>query len=48
MNTIKKIGSIAGIVLISGTLIHSVSYKKPDPKTEIGGRYYPSTMDFCV
>lgn len=47
MNTLKKIGSIAGIVLISGTLIHSVSYKKPNEKTEIGGRYYPSTMDFC-
>lgn len=47
MNTIKKIGSIVGIVVISGTLIHSVSYKKPVTKTEVGGRYYPSTMDFA-
>ena len=47
MKTLKKIGSIAGIVLISGTLIHSVSYKLPSEKTEIGGRYYPSSIDFC-
>ena len=47
MNTIKKIGSIVGIVVISGTLIHSVSYKTPVTKTEVGGRYYPSTMDFA-
>ena len=47
MNTIKKMGSIAAVVLISGTLIHSVAYKTPDKKTEIGGRYYPSQMNFC-
>ena len=47
MNTIKKIGCVAGLVLISGTLIHSVSYNKSTKAAEIGGRYYPSTMDFC-
>lgn len=47
MNTIKKIGSIVGIVVISGTLIHSVSYKTPVTKTEVGGRYYPAAMDFA-
>jgi len=47
MNTIKKIGSILGLVLISGTLIHSVSYNKPTSTAEIGGRYYPSSMDFA-
>ena len=47
MNTIKKMGSIAAVVLISGTLIHSVAYKTPEKKTEIGGRYYPSQMNFC-
>ena len=47
MNNIKKIGSILGIVLISGALIHSVSYKTPVAKTEIGERYYPSVMDFA-
>ena len=47
MNTIKKIGSILGIVVISGTLIHSVSYKTPVTKTEVGGRYYPAAMDFA-
>lgn len=47
MNTIKKIGSIAGIVLLSGTLIHSVAYKTPESKTEAGSRYYPTTVDFA-
>lgn len=47
MNTIKKIGGIAGLVLISGTLIHSVAYTEPKVNTEIGGRYYPSKMDFA-
>ena len=47
MNTIKKIGSIAGLVLISGTLIHSVAYTEPKSNTEIGGRYYPTSIDFA-
>jgi hypothetical protein len=47
MNTIKKMGSIAAVVLISGTLIHSVAYKTPDKKTEIGDRYYPASIDFA-
>ncbi|WP_432671594.1 lytic transglycosylase domain-containing protein [Flavobacterium sp. SM2513] len=48
MNTLKKIGSIVGLVVISGTLIHSVSYTKPTTKTkEVGSRYYPSSMDFA-
>ena len=47
MNTIKKMGSIAAVVLVSGTLIHSVAYKTPDKKTEIGGRYYPASIDFA-
>ena len=47
MNSIKKIAGILGVVLVSGTLIHSVSYDKPVVKKEVGGRYYPSAMDFC-
>ena len=47
MQTIKKIGSIAGIFLISGTLIHSVSYTTPKSKTEVRGRYYPASIDFA-
>ena len=47
MNTIKKIGSIGALVLISGTLIHSVAYSEPKAKTEVGARYYPSKMDFA-
>ena len=47
MNTIKKIGSIAGLVLISGTLIHSVAYTEPKLATEAATRYYPSKMDFA-
>ncbi len=47
MNSIKKIAGILGVVLVSGTLIHSVSYDKPVVEKEVGGRYYPSAMDFC-
>lgn len=47
MNTLKRIGSIVGLVAVSGTLIHSVSYSKPTINKEVGGRYYPSSMDFC-
>lgn len=47
MNSVKKIASIVGLVLVSGTLIHSVAYNKPVVEKEIGGRYYPSAMDFC-
>lgn len=47
MNSVKKIAGILGLVLVSGTLIHSVSYDKPVAEKEVGGRYYPSAMDFC-
>ena len=47
MNSVKKIAGILGLVLVSGTLIHSVSYVKPLADNKVGGRYYPSTIDFC-
>jgi membrane-bound lytic murein transglycosylase D len=47
MNGFKKIGSIVGLVVISGTLIHSVSYTKPVDTDEIRERYYPSAIDFA-
>ena len=47
MNTFKKIGSIAGLVLISGTLIHSVSYTKPINRENTKERYYPKAIDFA-
>ena len=47
MNTIKKTGLILGVVLLSGTLIHSVSYKN-HPNTETKSeRYYPTSVNFC-
>ena len=47
MKRLKKIGSIVGLVVVSGGLIHSVSYTKPAAKTEASERYYPSEMDFA-
>ncbi len=47
MNQLKKIGSIVGLVIVSGTLIHSVSYNSPNEKNEKSDRYYPAEMDFC-
>jgi len=47
MNKLKKIGSIVGLVVISGTLIHSVSYNKPTKVGDKMERYYPSAMDFA-
>lgn len=47
MNTIKKTGLIFGVILLSGTLIHSVSYKNyPNTETK-SDRYYPTSVDFC-
>lgn len=47
MNTIKKTGLIFGVILLSGTLIHSVSYKN-HPNTETkSDRYYPTSVNFC-
>lgn len=47
MNTLKKTGLIFGVILLSGTLIHSVSYKN-HPNTETkSDRYYPTSVDFC-
>lgn len=47
MNTIKKTGLIFGVILLSGTLIHSVSYKNyPNPETK-SDRYYPTSVNFC-
>jgi hypothetical protein len=47
MHVLKKIGSIVGLVVISGTLIHSVSYNKPTKVADKTERYYPSVMDFA-
>ncbi len=47
MNTLKKIGSIVGLVVISGTLIHSVSYTKPINRENTKDRYYPKAIDFA-
>lgn len=47
MNRLKKIGGIAGLVLISGTLIHAVAYTELKPKKEVVDRYYPAEMDFA-
>ena len=47
MNTVKKTGLIFGVILLSGTLIHSVSYKNyPNTETK-SDRYYPTSVDFC-
>ena len=47
MNTIKKTGLIFGVILLSGTLIHSVSYKNyPNTETK-SDRYYPTSVNFC-
>lgn len=47
MNTVKKTGLIFGVILLSGTLIHSVSYKNyPNTETK-SERYYPTSVDFC-
>ncbi len=47
MNTIKKTGLILGVVLLSGTLIHSVSYKNHQSTVTKSDRYYPSSVNFC-
>lgn len=47
MHTLKKIGCIVGLIVVSGTLIHSASYNKPANIGDKTERYYPSVMDFA-
>lgn len=47
MKKLKKIGSIVGLVIISGTLIHSVSYSGSTKNDETVSQYYPSEVDFA-
>jgi membrane-bound lytic murein transglycosylase D len=47
MKRLKKIGGIVGLFVVSGALIHSVSYTKPSDETEVFERYYPAAMDFA-
>jgi hypothetical protein len=47
MHTLKKIGCIVGLIVVSGTLIHSAAYNKSANVGDKTERYYPSVMDFA-
>ena len=47
MNQFKTFGSLVGVILISGTLIHSVSLTKTASNPNTMERYYPSSIDFA-
>jgi len=47
MNQFKTLGSLVGVILISGTLIHAVSLTKTASNPNTMERYYPSSIDFA-
>ncbi|NBL66017.1 transglycosylase SLT domain-containing protein [Flavobacterium sp. NST-5] len=47
MNLIKKTSIIAGVILVSGTLIHAVSTNEKTPIPIVNNYFFPTELDFC-